>query len=632
MSVLHRAARVGDCDAIRDYIERYPEDINRPGTFGGLLSTSFPIHIAAYNNQLQALRLLLEAGAQPDCQNYAGDTPLHLAAVKANYLCVSLLLRSGANAYIYNTRGYTALHYAAKSPGGDKVIRLLLCAGADPAWIGNDGYTALQVARQFQKSGARNRVLQDETVKMLEFSVLKPNFGLSKWRNGLCGPYLTRLVLTFLCGAQRNASEQGTQLPVLPVEMWDNILRCVDNIVWMINYWQHEDIQERKKREFAEKVSAARAAAEESMEMFDTLCEDDMQISRRRLPDILGLKASNSRPGFGSSGYLNQNTNPRFASEDDLGVSYEAPEPLLKAPRRGLPMGALMESDGEESNSEDDDNGNEMENDGADDDSIGLNDKQMDAARKRHRSDGYGTAQDTQYRVNIPCPDLLTALSTCNVEDTNNIASLWKEGSAVTHTDKGVYHDVFPLILNCSCEKRECFECQQLVSLCKLADHDVVCLERSMDCPLCSRPVPHKNLGKHFLKCKEYSIACNDCTIPLIRKEVESHRKNWHTHRPEAPNCPLRHVTCDRTPRLLCPARLHGCDFSTTSTTSLYKHITRCKSWETTCLNCTAVVKREDFSEHSKTCIAKKEIYTRVPIQTKEIMELQEQILQKSTS
>ena len=50
-----------------------------------------PIHVAAFQGRPAALRLLLEAGADPSIKNDFGETPLDCAKLIGNSECVKLL-------------------------------------------------------------------------------------------------------------------------------------------------------------------------------------------------------------------------------------------------------------------------------------------------------------------------------------------------------------------------------------------------------------------------------------------------------------------------------------------------------------------------------------------------------------
>lgn len=93
---------------------------------------------AIRNGDAQAIRKLLDRGADANARDAGGNTPLILAALYAAPQCVELLLERGADAGAVNHAGATALHRAAADY---EKTRLLLAAGAKPgartAGLGN---------------------------------------------------------------------------------------------------------------------------------------------------------------------------------------------------------------------------------------------------------------------------------------------------------------------------------------------------------------------------------------------------------------------------------------------------------------------------------------------------------------
>jgi ankyrin repeat protein len=93
-----------------------------------------PLHEACRYGRLEATRLLLRRGAEPDAVDHFGNnrTPLHEAVAPGDGPIVELLLIYGANIHHRNSWGATPLHMAARM-GARDVVKVLLRAGADPA-------------------------------------------------------------------------------------------------------------------------------------------------------------------------------------------------------------------------------------------------------------------------------------------------------------------------------------------------------------------------------------------------------------------------------------------------------------------------------------------------------------------
>lgn len=89
---------------------------------------------------------LLDAGADVNAADTAGETALHAAVGVSNAALVLLLLRhNAATSPPLNICGWTPLHKAA-ARGDPTVLRLLLEFGAEPRLRKADGATALSLA------------------------------------------------------------------------------------------------------------------------------------------------------------------------------------------------------------------------------------------------------------------------------------------------------------------------------------------------------------------------------------------------------------------------------------------------------------------------------------------------------
>jgi ankyrin repeat protein len=94
-----------------------------------------------WRERKDAVRKLLERGADVNAQDNDGDAPLHGAAQNGNVEILDLLLAKGANPNLKNKQGGTPLMWAAVF-GQESAAQRLLEGGADPALKDNEGKTA----------------------------------------------------------------------------------------------------------------------------------------------------------------------------------------------------------------------------------------------------------------------------------------------------------------------------------------------------------------------------------------------------------------------------------------------------------------------------------------------------------
>ena len=74
-----------------------------------------PLHIVAGESHLEAVKLLLKHGADPNAQTIHGKTPLHVAE-KCDVDVVKLLLQYGADPNARDDNGQTPLHIITNEP------------------------------------------------------------------------------------------------------------------------------------------------------------------------------------------------------------------------------------------------------------------------------------------------------------------------------------------------------------------------------------------------------------------------------------------------------------------------------------------------------------------------------------
>ena len=101
-----------------------------------------PLYSAAINGHNNVVKILLEAGADPNREDEDRKNALYWPALNGNTVMVKLLLDAGASPNEYGRTGRTPLHVAA-SNGNTETVKTLLDAGADPNREDIDGNNSL---------------------------------------------------------------------------------------------------------------------------------------------------------------------------------------------------------------------------------------------------------------------------------------------------------------------------------------------------------------------------------------------------------------------------------------------------------------------------------------------------------
>ncbi len=140
LTVLHKSSIVGHVEAVRMLLEHGANTTaqdNRGRT---------SLHMASRGGHVDVVGLLLEHGVDAVAKDNNGETPLHYAASRGQVEVTRLLLEWGVDVTAQEHIGrLTPLHRAAWR-GQVEVGRLLFEHGADAAAKGTDGYTPLQHA------------------------------------------------------------------------------------------------------------------------------------------------------------------------------------------------------------------------------------------------------------------------------------------------------------------------------------------------------------------------------------------------------------------------------------------------------------------------------------------------------
>ena len=120
--------------------------------FSGATLADSPVADAAMNGDIEAVRALLQDGADVNAAQGDGMTALHWAAEAGDVEMVGILLYAGAHVRGLTRLGdYTPLHLASKA-GADQVVVRLLEAGADPSAYTTTGEVPVRAKRRQEQS------------------------------------------------------------------------------------------------------------------------------------------------------------------------------------------------------------------------------------------------------------------------------------------------------------------------------------------------------------------------------------------------------------------------------------------------------------------------------------------------
>lgn len=145
--LFHRAARDGLFDLIRSATKK---DCNKRDEDG-----MTPVHYAASCGNVEALRILVGKGGDPDKTTPEGQTALHLSAGCGQLSCLSFLTNFGANVWALDNEGHTPLEEAARR-GRMECVRHL------------DGLVAIQLIRNKKGVEKQKKQAKKETIKRIK--------------------------------------------------------------------------------------------------------------------------------------------------------------------------------------------------------------------------------------------------------------------------------------------------------------------------------------------------------------------------------------------------------------------------------------------------------------------------------
>jgi ankyrin repeat protein len=139
-NMFHKAGFSGKAHILEYLIQKGCKGIDDADGLGNT-----PLAVAAQDNHLECIEILLKNGASPAGKAEDHQTPLHIASLWGHTEAVNLLLGAKANPNAQNAKGNTPLHEAAKK-NHLGAVKALVAGGADPDIKNGEGQTPADLA------------------------------------------------------------------------------------------------------------------------------------------------------------------------------------------------------------------------------------------------------------------------------------------------------------------------------------------------------------------------------------------------------------------------------------------------------------------------------------------------------
>jgi uncharacterized protein len=151
---IFEAAAFGDIDRLTELLGAEPSLVT---SYSGDGFTA--LHFAAFFGRFEAAALLIERGAEVDAfgRGWMTGTAMHSAVSRLQSDVVRILLEAGANPNVRQSAGWTPLHAAAMN-GDVMSVELLLASGADPAATNDEGRSVIDLATESDDEATVDRI------------------------------------------------------------------------------------------------------------------------------------------------------------------------------------------------------------------------------------------------------------------------------------------------------------------------------------------------------------------------------------------------------------------------------------------------------------------------------------------
>ena len=154
LSVLHYTCLYGHTEAVRLLLDRGAEINARDG------SNASPLHVACEYGHAELAESLLERGTDVNTRDNFDVTPLHVAGKTGRRDIMRLLLDHGADVNARNCNSQTPLHWTCIC-AWPETARFLLSHGADPSVLDYGGWTPLRHAMDLDgDSSCREEIIE----------------------------------------------------------------------------------------------------------------------------------------------------------------------------------------------------------------------------------------------------------------------------------------------------------------------------------------------------------------------------------------------------------------------------------------------------------------------------------------
>lgn len=141
---IFEASALGKVDRITALLNEDPSRVSAYSQDG-----FYPLGLAAFFGQLDAVRALIAAGADVHAvaRNAFKVQPLHAAAASRNLDIVRAVLEAGADPNVPQQQGFVPLHEAGTN-GNRELAELLIKHGADPRQANEAGKSSIDLAKE----------------------------------------------------------------------------------------------------------------------------------------------------------------------------------------------------------------------------------------------------------------------------------------------------------------------------------------------------------------------------------------------------------------------------------------------------------------------------------------------------